>query len=79
MFLEQLDNAKITRPKAGDVLSFDGKGWTNGLRVVLTADLPAAGALQDGMIVIEDGGAGNRNLVFYAGAQRFRVDGGAAF
>jgi Pectate lyase superfamily protein len=46
--------------------------------VVPTASLPAAGVLEDGRILIEDGGAGNRNLVFYAGGQRFRVDGGAS-
>ncbi len=45
--------------------------------VVLTVDLPTAAAAQDGRYVIEDAGAGDRNLVFYAGGQRFRVDGGA--
>lgn len=44
--------------------------------VVATADLPAAAAAQDGKLVIEDGGAGNRNLVLYGGGERFRVDGG---
>jgi hypothetical protein len=29
--------------------------------------------------VIEDAGAGDRNLIVYAGGQRFRIDGGAAF
>lgn len=50
-----------------------------GMMVYPTASLPAAGAGNDGTVVIEDGGAGNRNLVVYAGSQRFRIDGGAAF
>ena len=47
--------------------------------VVATASLPAAGASMDGKYVIEDAGAGDRNLIIYAGGQRFRIDGGAAF
>lgn len=47
--------------------------------VVPTANLPAAAAAMDGTVLIEDAGAGDRNFVFYAGAQRFRVDGGANF
>jgi hypothetical protein len=45
--------------------------------IVLTANLPAAGASRDGLQLIEDGGAGDRNLIIYAGGQRFRIDGGA--
>jgi hypothetical protein len=45
--------------------------------IVLTADLPAAAAANDGLRLIEDGGAGNRNYILYAGGQRFRIDGGA--
>lgn len=45
--------------------------------VLVTANLPAAAASQDGKLVIEDVGAGDRNLVLYGGGQRFRVDGGA--
>jgi len=48
------------------------------LPVIATASLPAAGAANDGRCVIEDNGTGDRNLVFYAGGQRFRVDGGAS-
>lgn len=48
-----------------------------GLSVVATADLPAAAAAQNGRVVIEDNGVGDRNLVFYSGGQRFRIDGGA--
>ena len=46
-------------------------------QVVLTASLPAAADAMDGTILIEDGGAGDRNLIIYAGGQRFRIDGGA--
>lgn len=47
--------------------------------VIPTASLPAAGAGQDGRLLIEDAGTGDRNLVVYAGGQRFRIDGGASF
>lgn len=46
--------------------------------VIATASLPAAGVNENGRIVIEDAGAGNRNLMLYAGGERFRIDGGAA-
>jgi len=46
--------------------------------VIATANLPAAAAANNGRIIIEDNGTGDRNLVFYAGGQRFRIDGGAA-
>lgn len=49
-----------------------------GVPVVTTANLPAAGATQNGLLFIEDAGAGNRNLMAYAGGERFRIDGGAA-
>lgn len=47
--------------------------------VVATASLPAAGAAEDGRVLIEDAAAGDRNLIIYAGGQRFRIDGGVAF
>lgn len=47
--------------------------------VVATGSLPAAGAANDGRIIIEDAGVGDRNLIIYAGSQRFRIDGGAPF
>jgi len=47
--------------------------------IVATGSLPAAGAVEDGSVLIEDNGTGNRNLIIYAGGQRFRLDGGAAF
>ena len=45
--------------------------------VVATANLPAAATAMNGQILIEDGGAGDRNLIIYAGGERFRIDGGA--
>jgi len=59
-----------------DELNFAFQGATT---VIATASLPAAGSAQDGRVVIEDVGAGDRNLILYAGGQRFRIDGGAAF
>ena len=49
------------------------------LRTVATASLPAAGAGMNGTILIEDAGAGDRNIIIYAEGERFRIDGGAAF
>jgi hypothetical protein len=48
-------------------------------RIVATASLPAAAAAMDGHVLIEDAAVGDRNLIIYAGGQRFRIDGGAAF
>ena len=45
--------------------------------IFLRANLPAAAASLDGLVVIDDNGTGDRNLVVYAGGQRFRIDGGA--
>lgn len=61
--------------------SFDDTFRTVDLRVLELApgSLPAAGAAQDGRVIIEDNGAGDRNLIIYSGGQRFRIDGGAAF
>jgi hypothetical protein len=47
--------------------------------VVATASLPAASAAMDGRVLIEDAGAGDRNVVIYVAGQRFRLDGGTAF
>jgi hypothetical protein len=47
--------------------------------IVPTASLPPAGPAQDGKLFIEDNGTGNRNVVLYAGGQRFRIDGGVEF
>lgn len=51
----------------------------NPTNIIATASLPAAGAAQDGKVIIEDAGAGDRNLIIYAGGQRFRIDGSNAF
>ncbi len=47
--------------------------------IIATASLPAAATSRDGTTIIEDAGAGDRNIIIYAGGQRFRIDGGAAF
>ncbi len=57
----------------------DSAAPANPFQVITTASLPAAGASQDGRIIIEDGGAGDRNLIIYTNGQRFRIDGGAPF
>jgi hypothetical protein len=49
------------------------------LHEILTANLPAAAADEDRRIILEDGGAGDRNLIIYSKGQRFRIDGGTAF
>lgn len=61
----------------GDVIPVQGAGVSS---VPLSlAALPPAHPLRDGTIIVEDSGAGDRNLIVYAGGQRFRIDGGAAF
>jgi hypothetical protein len=79
-FSEDLDT-NLYR-SAADTLKTDDRFIAVGgvdTRVVLTASLPAAGASMDGHVLIEDAGAGDRNLIIYAGGQRFRIDGGVAF
>jgi hypothetical protein len=60
-------------------------GYTQGLSIIPdivthgilpTANLPPAGAKENGRILIEDAGAGDQNLILYAGGQRFRLKGG---
>ena len=46
---------------------------------VATGSLPAAAAGMDGVVLIEDAGSGDQNLVVYSDGQRFRIDGGTAF
>ena len=48
-----------------------------GVDVMATASLPAAGSAQNGRVIIEDAAVGDRNLIIYAGGERFRIDGGA--
>lgn len=47
------------------------------LPVVLTANLPTAANARAGLILIEDAGAGAKNLIIYAGGERHRINGGA--
>jgi hypothetical protein len=54
-------------------------GTNDWFPVMATASLPAAGAVMNNRVLIEDNGTGDRNLIMYAGGQRFRIDGGAAF
>lgn len=49
------------------------------LPIVATASLPAAGAVEDGSILIEETESTDRNLIIYAGGQRFRIQGGTPF
>ena len=44
-----------------------------------TANLPVGSDLNDGRLIIEEVGVGDRNLIIYAGSQRFRIDGGVPF
>lgn len=66
---------------SNNVLSFNFDEDNTNIKtdIVATASLPVAAASQDGRYIIEDAGAGDRNLIIYAGGQRFRIDGGAAF
>jgi hypothetical protein len=73
------DVAHVMKPSNG-VLSILGRAVASGgvdTRIVATASLPAASATMNGHILIEDAGAGDRNLIIYAGGERFRIDGGA--
>jgi hypothetical protein len=77
---------KFGNRSAGAAFSFGNAQFTETVdftdpRILIlpTASLPAAGASQNGRVVIEDAGAGDRNFIVYAGGQRFRIDGGAAF
>ena len=50
-----------------------------GVDIVATGSLPAAGASQDGKVIIENVGAGDQNLIIYSNGQRFRINGGTGF
>ena len=71
-------NAVVPRTTATPLGSSTNQ-WRLFTNVVATASLPAAGASNDGLVIIEDAAVGDRNIILYAGGQRFRVDGGAAF
>lgn len=78
------DDSGMIRDATADVtkIMWDTNGttvYTLKTDVVATGSLPTGAAAQDGRILVEDAGAGDRNLVIYAGGQRFRIDGGAAF
>jgi hypothetical protein len=77
----QLASGDSFRPAdaAGQPLGDASHTWRIFSDVVATGALPAAAAARDGTILIEDAGAGDRNLIIYAGGERFRIDGGAAF
>ena len=51
----------------------------DGPPVVLTANLPPASPTLDGLVVVENAGGATRNLIFYAGGNRYRISGGTAF
>ena len=63
----------------GITLGSSTNQWRVYTQVIATASLPAADASMNGALIIEDAGAGDRNLIIYAGGQRFRIDGGVAF
>lgn len=67
--------ASASAQKLGD----DTHTWRVYHDVIATASLPAAATAMNGTILIEDVAAGDRNIIVYAGGQRFRIDGGAAF
>lgn len=73
-------NATAVSPgTTGQLLGTNAAQWRVYHQVIATASLPAAGASMDGAIIIENAGAGDQNVIIYANAQRFRIDGGTAF
>lgn len=70
---------KFIPQTTGQQLGAAGNQWRVFNQVVAAADLPAGGPTMNGVILIEDGGGGNRNLVFYTNDGRYRVAGGAVF
>lgn len=82
-----ISGTRVTIDTLGNIIPFatartlgnSTKQWRVYNQVIATGSLPAAGASLDGVLIIEDAGAGDRNLIIYAGAQRFRIDGGSAF
>lgn len=61
-----------------EIINCQGSVDQRHIPVIARASLPAAGSTQDGRLIIDDNGTGDRNLMIYAGGQRFRIDGGAA-
>ena len=70
-------DSKFIPATEGQNLGQQSQGWRVYNNIVLTASLPAAGASMNGALLIEDGGTGDRNIIIYAGGERFRIDGGA--
>ena len=68
--MTQLTNTRLVSPTILGALR---------LQVVPTNSLPAAGAINDGLILIEDAGTGNQNLIIYSKGLRYRIDGGTHF
>jgi len=62
-------------------IAVDGawRGVRPTLQTVATASLPAANASRNGVVLIEQAGANDHNLIIYAGGNRYRVDGGSPF
>jgi hypothetical protein len=49
------------------------------MEIVKTAELPAAGKVEDGTVMLEDAGPNAVNMIVYAKGLRFRISGGAPF
>lgn len=76
----QLAAGDSFRPETNQTILGDSTHqWRVFNSIFATASLPAAGASADGLLIIEDVGAGDRNLILYAGGERFRIDGGVPF
>lgn len=88
-YKDQYVNEGLRIDSSGNFIPANGAGqqtlgddthqWRVYHEVVATGSLPAAASAMDGTILIENAGAGDRNVILYAGGQRFRIDGGAAF
>jgi hypothetical protein len=52
--------------------------WHVGIKTIDTAQLPAAASDMNNVLIFENAGIGDRNIIEYANSQRFRVDGGGA-
>src|SRR3990167_2886407 len=81
LYLVSMDvngNAILGGGSAGRTKLFDDTQRLH-LPVVAAGSLPVPGADEDGSVLIENNGVGDRNLIIYASGQRFRIDGGSAF
>ncbi|MBI4245123.1 MAG: right-handed parallel beta-helix repeat-containing protein [Planctomycetes bacterium] len=64
---------------SGNSLGSSTNQWRVYTQVVATGSLPPAGPSMDGVLIIEDAGGEDRNLIIYGGGQRFRIDGKQSF